>query len=150
MQEHNRDSTPCLTETRRPGTLRDVSSNIMPAMRSSRFLTLFLPPLCLGLSWAVPVQAADNDGSVILRMCKDADRVKTLSVMCHSYLNGYIDAAHHYSRGKLAFCLTPSDKKAAPGVLVEWIGAHPEALHQPAGAVLQRALSERFPCKNRP
>jgi hypothetical protein len=90
-----------------------------------------------------------NDGSVILRMCQGADQVKTLSVMCHSYLNGYIDAAHHYGKAKAAFCLDANDKKIAPGVLVEWLGAHPESLTQPAPEVLQKALTEKFPCKVR-
>ena len=96
---------------------------------------------------ARPVNA--NDGSVILRMCKGADKVKALSVMCHSYLNGYIDAAHHFSKGKVAFCLEGGDKEKAPSALVEWIDAHPEALKQPAGTVLQKALNERFPCKGK-
>lgn len=88
-----------------------------------------------------------NDGSVILRMCKGAEKVKALSVMCHSYLNGYIDAAHHY--GKASFCLEAGDKEKAPGALVAWIDAHPDALKRPAGAVLQQALNERFPCKRK-
>jgi len=137
-------------------TLYSFATECLPAMYSARsrfrFLSAILP-VSLGLFSAVPAHAGDahgNDGSVILRMCKDADRVKTLSVMCHSYLNGYIDAAHHYGKGKPAFCLTPRDKLVAPGRLVEWLGAHPESLSQPAGAVLQRALSEHFPCKGRP
>ncbi len=111
--------------------------------------------LIFGLSLAsggVLTQAAEsvampaNDGSVILRMCKGADRVKALSVMCHSYLNGYIDAAHHYGKGKAVFCLAVGDKEKAPGALVAWIDAHPETLKQPAGAVLQQALTAQFPC----
>ncbi len=106
--------------------------------------------LCAGLFCVGPALAGSvpgNDGSVILRMCKGADKVRALSVMCHSYLNGYIDGAHHYGKGKAAFCLDGGDKEKAPGALVEWIGAHPESLTQPAGAVLQKVLTERFPCK---
>ena len=33
--------------------------------------------------------------------------------------------------------------------LVDWITAHPEAQTQPAGAVLHKALAERFPCKGK-
>jgi hypothetical protein len=87
-----------------------------------------------------------NDGSVILRMCKGADKVKALSTMCHSYLNGYIDAAHYFGKGKTPFCLVAGDKEKLPTTLVSWIASHPEALHQPAGAVLQQALTEHFPC----
>ena len=106
----------------------------------------------VGLFPFVPAQASDvhgKNGSVILRMCKSAETVKTLSVMCHSYLDGYIDAAHHYGKGKASFCLDDVDKKKAPGVLVEWIDAHPESLTQPAAEVMQKALTERFPCKGR-
>lgn len=98
---------------------------------------------------AAASQPHGNDGSVILRMCQGADKVKTLSVMCHSYLNGYLDAAHHFGKGKAAFCLDPGDKKKAPGILVEWISAHPESLALPAAEVLQKALTEQFPCKGR-
>jgi hypothetical protein len=88
-----------------------------------------------------------NDGSVILRMCKGADKVRALSVMCHSYLNGYIDASQHFGKGKAAFCLAEGDKEKAPEALVTWISAHPDVQSQPAGAVVQKALAEHFPCK---
>ena len=103
-------------------------------------------------SFSVPAQASSvqgKNGSVILRMCKGADAVRALSVMCHSYLDGYIDAAHHYGKGKAAFCLDTDDRKKAPGALVEWIEAHPDSMNQPAVEVLQKALTERFPCKGR-
>jgi len=105
-----------------------------------------------GLLCAAPAQAGGlhgKDGSVILRMCQSADRVKTLSVMCNSYLDGYLDAAHHYASGKPAFCLGDGDRKTLPGAVVAWIGAHPESLTQPAGAVVQKALAQRYPCKGR-
>lgn len=100
-----------------------------------------------GLSLAAPLPA--NDGSVILRMCKGADKVKALSTMCHSYLNGYIDAAHYFDKGKTTFCLAAGDKEKLPAALVSWIDARPEVLHQPAGAVLRQALAERFPCQGK-
>ncbi len=105
-----------------------------------------------GLLFSLSVSAAGyqgNDGSVILRMCKGADRVRALSVMCHSYLNGYLDAAHHYGKGKTSFCLKEGDKEQMPNALVEWIGAHPESEKQPAGLVLEKVLKARFPCKGR-
>jgi len=107
-------------------------------------------PVCAGLVFSTQAQGSDfhgKNGSVILRMCKSADRVKALSVMCHSYLDGYIDAAHHYGKSKAAFCLEDSDRQKAPAALVAWIEAHPESLTRPAAEVLQRALTERFPCK---
>lgn len=117
--------------------------------------TRFLPAVLsvwIGLSFFVDAQASGfqgKNGSVILRMCKSADKVKILSVMCNGYLDGYIDAAHHYDKGKADFCLDDGDRMKAPGALVEWIDAHPESLTQPAAEVLQKALTERFPCKGR-
>jgi len=116
-----------------------------------RFLPTVLS-LWLGLFLCAPAQASElhgKNGSVILRMCKSADTVKTLSVMCHSYLDGYIDAAHHYGKGKAAFCLDARDRNVAPRALVAWIDAHPESLTQPAAEVMQQALAVRFPCKGR-
>lgn len=116
-----------------------------------RFLPAFLS-VWLGLFFCAPAQTSDlhgKNGSVILRMCKSADKVKTLSMMCHSYLDGYIDAAHHYGKGKAAFCLDAGDRNKAPAALADWIEAHPESLNQPAAEVLQKALAARFPCKGR-
>ncbi len=116
-----------------------------------RFLSVvFFVSLGLLFSTHLPAAALPiNDGSVILRMCKGADKVKALSVMCHSYLNGYIEGAHHFSKGKVAFCLESGDKEKVPGALVAWIGTNQEALKQPAGAVLQQALTASFPCKGK-
>lgn len=108
---------------------------------------LILLPLMAGLLASASASATGNDGSVVLRMCKGADKVKALSVMCHSYLNGFIDGAHHY--GKVGYCLEEGDKEKAPGALVDWITAHPDAQSQPAGLVLHRALSEKFACKGK-
>jgi hypothetical protein len=99
--------------------------------------------LSAGLFLCAPAQAGDTqgtDGSVILHMCKGADSVKMLSVMCLSYINGYTDAAHYYGKGKAAFCL---------GMVVKWIEAHPQALTEPAAEVLQKVLTAQFSCKNR-
>ncbi len=93
--------------------------------------------------------AQDNTGSVILRMCKSGDKVKMLSLMCRSYLNGYLDAALCCSRGKAPFCLDDAGREGAPAAVVGWIEAHPESLEQPAGEVLKKALAARFPCTER-
>jgi hypothetical protein len=117
----------------------------------SRLLPLILS-VWMGLFLFVDAQASEvqgKDGSVILRMCKGAENVRILSVMCHGYLDGYLDASLHYGKGKAVFCLGPDDKKKAPGVLVEWIEAHPDALKQPAAEVMHKALTAHFPCKVR-
>lgn len=120
-----------------------------PGRSPIRLSSLFLVASGL-LFLAQGVSASGSDGSVVLRMCRGADKVKALSVMCHSYLNGFIDGAHFYAKdGKAPFCLGEGDKEKAPGALVAWISAHPESQSQPAGAVMQKALSEHFPCKGR-
>lgn len=109
--------------------------------------------LSAGLFLSASAQAGDEtqgaDGGVILRMCKGADSVKMLSVMCLSYINGYADAAHYYGKGKAAFCLGTDERKKAPGMVVKWIEAHPQALTEPAAEVLQQALTAQFSCKTR-
>lgn len=117
----------------------------------SRLLPVILS-LWIGLFLFVDAHASevqDKTGSVILRMCKSAESVKMLSAMCHGYLDGYLDASQHYGKGKSAFCLEPDDKKKAPGMLVEWIEAHPDSLSQPAAEVMYKALTAHFPCKGR-
>jgi hypothetical protein len=124
-------------------------------MRSLLITPRFLPAILsawIGLFSCAGAQASgvqDNNGSVILRMCKSGDKVKILSVMCRSYINGHIDAAQHYGKGKPPFCISHDDREQAPAALVTWIEAHPESLTQPAGEVLQKVLAERFPCKGR-
>ncbi|MFN3751821.1 MAG: Rap1a/Tai family immunity protein [Thiobacillus sp.] len=123
-------------------------------MRSS-LLSRRLPAVlgtAAALAFGVPAHANEihaKNGSVILRMCKSADAVKALSVMCHSYLDGYLDAARHFEKGRVAFCLSEDDRKRAAAAVVEWIEAHPQSLDQPAAEVLQRALATRFPCTAR-
>ncbi len=124
--------------------MRSVQSN---SRHIAAFLALCIALLFSGHSRAATIQA--NDGSVILRMCKGAEKVRALSVMCHSYLNGYIDAAHYFGKGKTHFCLEAGDKEQLPGVLVAWLDTHPASLSQPAGAVLQTVLSARFACKGK-
>jgi hypothetical protein len=108
--------------------------------------------VCAALLLLTPAHASDahgKNGSVILRMCKSGDTVKMLSVMCRSYLDGYLDAAHHFNRAKLAFCLDADDRQKAPADLVAWIEAHPESLSRPSGEVLQKAFTELFPCRGK-
>lgn len=125
---------------------------VMHSIKTNHGFSLAMLAVLSVLFLSLPAQASavqGKNGSVILRMCKGADAVRALSVMCHSYLDGYIDAAHHYGKGKAAFCLETDDRKKAPGALVEWIEAHPESMNQPAVEVLQKVLTERFPCKGR-
>ena len=118
---------------------------MQPVRLSALFLrlALFVPGLALA------AEPGEQSGAALLAMCKGADQVRALSVMCHSYTNGFIDAtAHHVKRTRSApdFCLGAKDRARLPGVLVEWLAAHPEGLKQPAAQVLYQALSANFPC----
>lgn len=114
-----------------------------------RLLPALLSAMLFAFSPARAGVVQDNNGSVILRMCKSGDKVKILSVMCRSYINGHIDAAQHYGKGKPPFCISHDDREQAPAALVTWIEAHPESQSRPAGEVLQKALAERFACAGR-
>lgn len=104
----------------------------------------------LGLAWGLFTGTASGaegpaqSGASLLAMCKGADRVRTLAVMCHSYVNGFIDAAGLY--GKPAYCLSAADHSRVPGAISDWLGANQGYLKQPAAVALHKTLSESFPC----
>ena len=104
--------------------------------------------LCLPLA-AVAGQAPNRNGDALVKMCQGAERVPALSVMCHSYLNGFLDASDYGARhgGKSEkFCLGENEREQLPASLVAWIKDHPDALKQEAGEALTRMLDDRFPC----
>jgi len=107
----------------------------------------------LGFLGAGPGHASAQglDGSVLLRTCQAAAQVKALSVICQTYINGFLDTAAYYESGSgkpgPSFCLAEPDKERIPTVVVAWLNAHPEYLKQPAPATLHKALSDNFPCK---
>ena len=106
--------------------------------------------LCFALGFCVaPALAISSmqDGGALLRMCQGADKVRALGVMCHSYLNGYLDTVSTYEKRGLPFCIGMAEKERVPGELVSWIRLHPDAEKEPAPAVLKKALIERFPCR---
>ncbi len=113
-----------------------------PRRAARRLFLGLLCGLCLGTAGAA--EAPAQSGASLLAMCKGADRVRTLAVMCHSYVNGFIDAAGHY--GRPAFCLSAADHARVPRAVADWLGAHPEHLKQPAAAALHKALAASFPC----
>lgn len=107
---------------------------------------------CVALALAWPAAAGafykGLDGTALLRMCQGADKVRALSVMCHNYLNGYLDAAHHFS-ARPGFCMGDGDKEALPNGLVDWLKNHADKQKMPAGQVLDLALRDLHPCKGR-
>ncbi len=117
-----------------------------------QFFAMLLLGLAAMLPWTNSALAASAykglDGSALLHMCQGADKVRALSVMCHNYLNGYLDAAHHYN-SKTGFCLQTGDKERLPKGLVDWLVQNPDRQKLAAGQVLDQALKSLFPCKGR-
>jgi hypothetical protein len=85
-------------------------------------------------------------GEGLRKMCMGADKVKALSMMCHSYLNGYLDAAIVHDKGG-RFCLGSGDKERLPTVAITWLNAHPDYLGKPAPEALAKLLVESYPCR---
>lgn len=109
--------------------------------------------LCCLFAQPFPAWASTaRTGEAVLKMCQGAERVKALSVMCHNYLNGFLDASayasRHGARG-VKFCLEEGDKLHLPATLVTWMRAHPDALRQDAGEALLRMLGDSYPCGKR-
>ncbi|MEW6677772.1 MAG: Rap1a/Tai family immunity protein [Pseudomonadota bacterium] len=100
------------------------------------------------LAGSAPAAYKGLDGTALLRMCQGAEKVRALSVMCHNYLNGYLDAAHHFS-ARPGFCLADGDKEKLPVGLVEWLKQHADRQKLPAGQALDQALKDLYPCKGR-
>lgn len=91
-------------------------------------------------------------GDAVLKVCQGAERGKALSVVCHNYLNGFLDAsvyAGRHGRGGTKFRLDGGDKQHIPARLVVWMHAHPDALKQDAGVALHRMLGDSYPCGKR-
>ncbi|TCS74057.1 hypothetical protein EDC61_101281 [Sulfuritortus calidifontis] len=105
----------------------------------------------MGLASGAAVAETGQNGASLLQMCRGAGKVQVLSVMCHSYANGFIEATRfHAGNGAKpgrAFCLSEADHARLPGEIVTWLQAHPEQAKQPAAAVLNEVLVNRFPCK---
>jgi hypothetical protein len=82
--------------------------------------------LMLTLALTTPVIASADykgmDGKSLLLTCQGAEKSRSLAVMCHNYLNGYLDAVHH-------------------------LNPHPEGQKQAAAKAVDRALKDLFPRK---
>lgn len=120
---------------------------LLPTRRQLR-AALVVAATVPGLAHA---SAQGLDGSVLLRTCQAAAQVKALSVICQTYINGFLDTAAYFEKGSSkrppSFCLAQADKERIPAVAVAWLNAHPDYLKQPAPAALQKALADNFPCK---
>lgn len=121
-----------------------------------RFRFWWLGPLkarwSLALALAMPAAASAEyrglEAGALMQMCRGADKARALSVMCHNYLNGYLDAAHHFNP-RPGFCLQPGDKEKLPDGLVLWLARHADKQRLPASQAMELALKELYPCKGR-
>lgn len=102
--------------------------------------------ICASL-FTAPAFGAPRNGLDLQRMCQGADKVKALSVMCYSYLDGFLDTVSVYEKGRAAYCIEEGDKERLPSEIVSWLRAHPDSVKEPAPLLLKKALDERFPCK---
>jgi len=85
-------------------------------------------------------------GEGLMRMCFGAASVQALSIMCHNYINGYLDAVAAGQRaGK--FCFGKGDTERLPANMITWLNGHKEYMKQPAPEVLDRVIAEKFSCK---
>lgn len=107
--------------------------------------------MAIGLVAGPAAAETGQNGASLLQMCRGAGKVQVLSVMCHSYANGFIEATRFHAASGIklgkAFCLNETDHARLPGEIVAWLQAHPEQTKQPAAAVLNEVLVNRFPCR---
>jgi hypothetical protein len=75
-------------------------------------------------------------------------------VTCAAYLSGFLDS-HSLavglgdSRKQMNFCLPPAgiSNDQAMRVVIKWLEAHPEELHESSRMLVLLALRDAFPCK---
>jgi hypothetical protein len=104
--------------------------------------------LALALAWPAAAGAAYKgmDGTTLMRTCQSAAKARALAAMCHNYLNGYLDAAHHFNAHP-GFCLEEGDMDKLPMSLALWLARHADKQKLPAAQALERALKDLYPCK---
>ncbi|HEX8978393.1 MAG TPA: Rap1a/Tai family immunity protein [Parasulfuritortus sp.] len=85
-------------------------------------------------------------GEGLMRMCFGGIQVQALSIMCHNYINGYLDAvATGAHPGK--YCFGKGGIERLSPSVVTWLMAHPDYQKRPAPAALDRVLSEQYACR---
>lgn len=118
---------------------------------------------CL-LTLGVPQRAAANDGNGLLNDCAAAERVADGgqqsvdaidAIRCVTYVEGIGDMNSAYrvllnERHEQPFFCQPDaglQNQQAARIVVKYLRAHPERLHEPAVLLVTLALSEAFPCR---
>jgi hypothetical protein len=104
---------------------------------------------CMSLPVTASAEQAGHTmqtGEGLMRMCFGAITVQSLSIMCHNYINGYLDAvASGQRKGQL--CFGKGDTERLPPESIIWLKAHPDYMKRPAPEALDRVLSEKFACR---
>ncbi len=110
-----------------------------------------------------PLMAATDgllSGSKLLERCSDADvfsesEPSTLALMnatnCYSYLTGYVNATQVYEaiNPDAGFICVPEEvgTNQLSRVVVKYLEANPERLHEHMGVLVAEALRSGFPCQ---
>lgn len=121
---------------------------------------LTLSAIALAFSLVGPVRAGP-DGSELLRACNAAVRLsdgETLApddiaraTWCTGYIGGFLDglALMGWKGGTTKVCLPPKgiENDQAARILVKYLRAHPEILHESGRTSLIVAIGEAFACR---
>ena len=107
------------------------------------------------MAFTAPVMAADQPGGrlshlpagTLLRLCQSPQTAKT----CEAYISGVSDGntLAVVAGGPAAarkVCIPQVDGKQLRGVVVAWLGKHPDRLSGDVGPATFDALAEAFPC----
>lgn len=124
---------------------------MMKLMRAGIFLASGIAFVSLGHREAHAQRVSTVTGKTLGAMCSQKKGV----ALCDAYLSGVMDsevwsrdyAVLNHDTAPTAFCV-PKEQKTPQvrNVVVAWLGAHTDALSQPAGKGVYRALHENYPC----
>lgn len=114
----------------------------MKKYRLAAFLAVLAPAVALAEGAGHAIQTGEG----LVKMCIVGRKVKALSTMCHSYLNGYLDAVLYQDKDS-RICLAPGDKLELPDKVILWVGTHPDYHKRPAPEALGKLLAEKYSCR---
>lgn len=119
----------------------------------SRLSLLMLPMMLVMFEHNAHAQRISKvNGKTLSSFCTDAKMVKA----CDAYISGIMDsevfsrdyALLEHNKAPVAFCV-PAEQTITQvrNLIVAWMGAHLDALNEPAGRGVYRALHENYPCQ---
>ena len=130
-----------------------MDTNYEPHMK--RIILAFLL-----LNLSMPIYAADSylDGDQLLSKCKeaikgangDANYNSSDTNLCFGYLQSAADTHHAYTKSGLVEPIFCRPEGISVGklvvIVVKFLEAHPDVLHNAAGGLVSAALRAAFPC----